>query len=179
MILHYKLNLDISNTKTYFSDNRIDNLVYLLIIIFEAFIRICRFCKRSKRTQHRNKVGVDSLVVTTRAKEAWVEPKNTLDKQETTQSDVKITIENAEHTTDPETKRSKQETTIGPIAPMFFFALVLWLLYKFVSKEYYLSSVYYDCLLLGLPFYWVLSSNEIIEHLKLKFCQFKTKLGFI
>ena len=174
MILHFKLNLDISKTKTYFSDNRIDNLVYLLIIIFEAFIRICRFCKRGKSTQRRNKVGVANP----RAKEAWIEPESTQNKQETTLSDVKITIEN-EPTTNLENKNTKHETTIGPIAPMFFFATILWLLYKFVSKEYYLSSVYYDCLLLGLPFYWILSSNEIIKYLKLKFCQFKTNLGFV
>ena len=187
-ILHNKLNLNITNTNTYFGDNRLDNILYLLIIIFEAFIRIYRFCLRSKRTKRHNKVGVSGLVVKKRSKEAWIEPENIQDRQENSPRDVNITINTTRQScsnTDraPASRnigqRGKLQTSIGPLAPMFFFGIILLLIYKFVSKDYYLASVFYDWYMLGSPFYWIVSSDEIKENLKSKFSQFKTKFGFI
>ena len=172
MILCYKLHLDISNTNTFLVDNNIDNMIYSMIVIIEAIIRLCRVCKRKKKWKSRNKVDVVNIHRNKASRKAWVEPKFTRAEEETTKGDINIDQNN-----ENEPAAEGVTAMIGPFVPMFFFGLFLWIIVNFIVVQYYLSSVYTDCMLLGLPFYWVISSQEIKDHLKLKINQFKVKLG--
>ena len=173
MILCYKLHLDISNTNTFLVDNNIDNMIYSMIVIIEAIIRLCRVCKRKKKWKSRNKVDVVNIHRNKASRKAWIEPKITHAEEETTKGDINIDQNN-----ENEPAAEGVTAMIGPFVPMFFFGLFLWIIVNFIVVQYYLSSVYTDCMLLGLPFYWVISSQEIKDHLKLKINQFKVKLGY-
>ncbi len=180
MILCYKLNLDISNTNTFLVDNNIDNMIYSIIVMIEAIIRLCRVCKK-KKWKYRNKVDVVNIPRNQASRKAWVEPKITLAEKETTKGHINIDqLKNNENEPAAErvTTKHLKATMIGPFVPMFFFGLFLWIIVNFIVVQYNLSSVYTDCMLLGLPFYWVISSQEIKFHLKLKISQFKVKLGY-
>ncbi len=73
--------------------------------------------------------------------------------------------------------KNMKESIIGPFVPMLFIGLFHWIIHKFIV-QYYLPSVYTDCILLGLPFYWIISSEEIKDHFKHKIRQFKIKFGY-
>ena len=68
---------------------------------------------------------------------------------------------------------------VGPfllMALVFLFFKVLGLLlnYNFVG----ISKVIIDCILFGLPVYWVISSGEICDFIQLKFSQLRYRLGY-
>ena len=104
--------------------------------------------------------------------------KNAGNEKEIVEPEVQISNE----TEQPKNNKIKQITEIstainiagsiiGPFVPMIFFGLFLWIsFFNFIVVEY--------SILLGLPFYWIISSEEIKAFFKHKIRQFKVKFGY-
>ena len=67
---------------------------------------------------------------------------------------------------------------VGPLTIIFLTLLVNTLVHWYIGEVYYLGSVLWDCVLLILPQYWVVSSQKILDYSKHKMNQMKAQFGY-
>ena len=148
-----KLDIAINDENFIFSDDLF--LIPILILLVEACIRL----------KNNWKVIIQTLMSAV----CWCKRRNAVHPSTNQHSSEMLQSQTATYL---------NSYKVGP----FLLMALCFVLFQVLSLLKYnvidISKVIIDCVMLGLPIYWVMSSGDICEFIQLKYSQLKYRLGY-